>query len=251
MSALLQRSFLDMYDRRRPFVYLLPANAAYYTPFDFVYISKRETATLHDKDRIARKPYRPEDGPGLQTFLRETLAAQKKVYCLRDESYMEGLFAQLSAESGEITLFFDDENRIVGERITWGEKKEEREFLIHRDYGTMEETAQPYMMGRIIHLPSFLVSIALKKSAPWEKKTVAIHVSDGMIKENTGHYLWEISKEGSRLLPSSGQESFYEFSIGELTNLLFGCRSGAAPYPREPVFSQMEVLENVYLNEAV
>lgn len=49
MTALLMKSFREMYTQKNPFTFLMPANPAIYEPFDFSYIYEREIFKIEEE----------------------------------------------------------------------------------------------------------------------------------------------------------------------------------------------------------
>ncbi len=111
------------------------------------------------------------------------LAARYQMFCKRDERYMENLKAERQAEAGE----------------------------------TSSEQVPPYM-ARVTDVCSMLTL-----SHSQREQTFYLHVKDPVIKKNDGYYFWHVSPEGSRAkkLADAPEKVDLEFSIGELTSMLF------------------------------
>ena len=55
MAAMLTKCLNDMHQKRQPFTYLMPANKAYYEPFQFTFVMDWEETMIHsmnDSDKI-------------------------------------------------------------------------------------------------------------------------------------------------------------------------------------------------------
>lgn len=249
MRGLLLESFRQMYRENKPFTFLLPANPAYYSPFDFVFISNYTETLLKEGAGLSKSAYRMEDKEELIRFGNAFLQKISEVYCLRDEKYLDRILLELESEQGDMEIFRDRSGMIVGNALYWGiEKKECREFICEGEYALLKEKDKPYMMGRIIHLHEFLKPIRLHPSEKEEEISVWIRVHDAWIKENTGCFLWRIGKEGSCLERSEEPcEECIMFDIGDLTAWLFGYREEN----RAAWCKKIRGVKGVFINEAV
>lgn len=249
MRGLLLESFRRMYREQKPFTFLLPANPAYYAPFDFAFISNYTKTVLREKAELSRRLYRPEDRPELIGFFDRFMESVAEVYCIRDGVYLDRLLRELESERGFIELFTDADERLVGAASWWGlEKTERREWICDPRYARLEESEKPYMMARIIDLGEFLSNIRLKCSESEEEISVSLRVHDAWIEENDGYFLWRIGKEGSKLERcSEACEEYTEFDIAQLGAWLFGYREEN----RADWCEKIHRACGVFINEAV
>lgn len=252
MRELLKKSFRLMYEEHKPFTFLLPANPAYYEPFDFTFISNYTKTLLNDEGEIVQARYEESDREDVLRFFASYSESVADVYCIRDQKYLERLLKELESERGYLELLRkkgEVSNHIIGSRSYWGNaKKECREFLCDKAYARIVETEKAYMMARIIDLREFLRGIRLKEDARAEQIGVAVKVYDRFIEENAGYFFWEIGKNGSVLEDcKTVPKDYTEFTIEELTAWLFGYRqSGKAEFCKE-----IKTADSVFINEEV
>ncbi len=130
MRQLLRRAFMDMYENREPFTYLMPADVRYYEPFGFSSISERTEITL-ERDR--KQPDRlasGEEGMGKQDILymeykklQNILNPKKQkqlydkidylleikyhVFAKHDADYFELLAEEKTCQNGDVVFCFE------------------------------------------------------------------------------------------------------------------------------------------------
>ena len=74
MAAMLTKCLNDMHQKRQPFTYLMPANKAYYEPFQFTFVMDWEETMIHsmnDSDKIIPVSYTHLDVSKRQLIHRE------------------------------------------------------------------------------------------------------------------------------------------------------------------------------------
>ena len=111
------------------------------------------------------------------------LASRYQMFCKRDERYMENIQAQRRAEEGEIYT------------------------------GNI-----PAYMARITDVCRMLELVN-----SMQEREIYLHVRDPIIEKNNGYFLWEVSKEKSRVecLEANPDQIDLELSIGELASMIF------------------------------
>lgn len=160
MAAMLKKCMNDMYKQGQPFTYLMPANKAYYEPFQFRFvmdweemtienngISYRENETIDnkeitDKDRrknITDKRYQiihaaPEDYQTIGNFL-EQFMEQYNIYTVPDEAYLTRLEKESQSGEGSIQAYYEDD-QLQG---IFAESFEEDEVYIRWAYSLQPE----------------------------------------------------------------------------------------------------------------
>jgi len=97
----------------------------------------------------------------------------------------------------------------------------------------------PYIMARITHVERML---SLLRSRRYLK--VVLDVSDEIISENNGLFLWEVSEEMSVCRKMTAAESDISVTIAELTEFVFGKRDIQG-------LEEVKVLSRICINEAV
>ena len=118
MTRLLQRTFSDCYAGRIPLIYLMPANEAIYTPFQFAYIysqyveKKTHTpfSSIHNVDAaivrdISAHPVSSEaERQQLADWSNSLLSRHYDVFTRRDAYYFERLQMENQADGGDLLL---------------------------------------------------------------------------------------------------------------------------------------------------
>lgn len=165
MRGLLKEIFDVLYEERKPFTYLKPANKDYYLPFGFAYISevwetvaKEELKEIHldakpcDEEMIREysdvlgEDYFSEQGISLSLmdegrkllgfgsglfdewileFQNAWLHANADVYCYRSKEYLSDLYQRLGTDLGKITLYFTQDNVLAGVKVYWDLEQKE------------------------------------------------------------------------------------------------------------------------------
>ena len=103
-------------------------------------------------------------------------------------------------------------------------------------------------MARIIKLESFSHYIGAT-----EDMELLIQVTDSVVTENNGTFLWTFSQGGSQILKQDQPEATDRIHIGELTAWLFGYGKLPSGLTKE-IKKKMEKIipiKNVYINDEV
>lgn len=275
MGLLLKHAMRQMYERREPFTFLMPAAEAIYYPYDFRFVYRQQKSELTGKEKKEEAPEivlaEERDCAELAAFANDYLR-EKQVVTVRDERYYRTLLAEQKSEQGGIVIARQKKNIAGMYCYAKGEQYEIREPLfLHEDdflhavykligneleqvkcsaYGVKREV--PTIMARILHLETFLKSFCLKENVDFY-----MEAADNFIEENNQvfHVVGNPS-EGVISVERSGKRecSCGVIPIGELTSRLFG-------YPgKEDVSLPKELRENlekfiplskVFLNEVV
>lgn len=110
------------------------------------------------------------------------------------------------------------------------------------------------MMIRLLHLPSFLRQIGAAR-----EQSLTVAITDPILAKNQGTFRWELTTEGSRLLPVQ-EEPELEISIGDLGSFLCGMlgpeelpgiSEAADGKMLKEKLNRIQVLEGIYINETV
>ncbi len=252
MRRLLKYIFKLLYAESMPFTFLLPANPAYYKPFQFDFVSDYTHTVLKEEAALTVKAYSTEYETELIDFMQRKLADISEVYCLRDRSYLKQLISELASENGEIELLLDNSGRVAGYRLYWGiKKREDREFLCSRDYAEIVYTAKPYMMARIINLKEFVKAISLFSEDKEDELIIRLLIEDDFIDENNGDFIWRLNKSGSVI--EKTKEKLTDcpiFTIDELVSWFFGYKKPAC-YDKYVFLKRVRCLNKMYINEVV
>ncbi len=192
MRSLLTKALHDMYGQRYPFTFLMPADEAIYTPFDFRLMGN-------------------DDEEGLAVLDGETLAEDYDLYPEKDAAYKRR----------------------------------------HIDWPEWESTP---MMIRLLYLPDFVKRIGAERV-----QSLKVKITDGILPENNGVFVWNFTEEGSTLAPVE-EEPEICISIADLGSFLCGmlgaeelpglAASGNEDSVRERL-ERVHVLNGIYINETV
>ena len=248
MARLLQEAAKLLWQEKMPFVFLLPASPAIYTPFGFTYISDRPVwdATLLKKEKLTRMGER--DADRLAAFAGAFLEAHKGVYVIHDEAYYIRQAAELAAQNGCIyglekdgalqgICMYTCEDHVPEILEVLALPETEAEFFPRK-----RET-QPAIMARLVCAQAFL---SLLRSR--EEQKVAIALSDPMLPENNGVYLCHMGPEKTEVTRLEGREiqsrvPLLSVDAPSLTAAAFGYgsaadRIGLGATPLSPVWIQ-------------
>lgn len=291
MGSLLKKSMEDMYARRVPFTFLMPAAEAIYTPYDFRYIYRQKTGILpeHDgADKAAPDPGTESSDAGiweaelLSDFFEQNFAGKWQVYTVRDEEYYRTLILEQQSERGGVRIL-RDKGRIVGMFAYASEDETEiREPLILPGYEKAFERSvcelqraagrpvriygydggenweeRPLIMARILYLPALLGALKVPEGVSAD---CSFAVIDPLIRQNSR--VWRV-RSGSgeeRLHVSETEDSEGVIPVAELTEFLFGMKTAEEISRSEHVIlsdrlvremEKIEKLSSVFINEIV
>lgn len=226
MRAVLTQALCDQAKKGLPFTYLKPANQAYYTPFDFVFISDRMHRRFR-KDLLREEAYDENKGADVIVFTNQYLQKHFDVYALRDARYMQDLTAELKAGKGSISLLYERET-LQGVWIRdYPDIQEENARLLFADSFLEKETAPPTkaLMGRLLSLPAFAETAVLSPDCKKDSMVCYFSFSDALISENNGFWKWTLYHERSKLERverAEIEEPIFNFNPAEFTAFMFG-----------------------------
>lgn len=278
MKKLLSYSLHEMYERREPFVYLMPAAESIYTPFDFRYIYRQKNEKLdlgwYQEDKSASSSQvmierLSKDLSKLQEvaeFAENYLQERYQVYARRDRGYYEVLQKELESEDGDI-LILRDYGEIVGV-IPYGvgEKVEVREpmlepvyekifyYILDKEFASYEKAIQitstifsapkdrieekPIIMARLVNLESFV-----KEVQGEEPLEFTLGVEDPILQENTGIYQWKIGQEGSSIKKVDDKKNVISLGIHIWVSIFFGYEPIEDILKREQIQLEPQLIE--------
>ena len=250
MAALLKKAFEDLKERGELFTYLIPADEAYYTPFDFAFIMDWHQSEWEEEKGTCKSEYEirkvsKDEYEKCAAYLNQCRGEQFSLWVHADASYIKQQEAEMESENGGlyfiqkkgiVTGFFActlEDNRISCTNLWLPEEMRQKEFssLLFQKFGRKkievvfgnkrEDWGQPVrsvptVMARILNLEELLKTRKGKK-----KRELCLSVEDQWIEENQGCFLWQISKEGSQV-KRTDQRPEWTIGIGMLTKILFG-----------------------------
>lgn len=268
MAAMLKRCLNDMAEAGQPFTYLMPANRAYYEPFDFVFImdwneSKRKGEQGEQIGEIisAKKEEYQEISKYLKRFLSDY-----GVYTIPDEKYLmktdkeskssggrlmtwkqngklKGVFAE-GYEDNEIyvRLAFSEQPR---EMLCQLQRRHENKWIEISGGNLCKGEMTPKIMARITSLKKWETILHGKNEFCFE-----IYVEDPLILENQGAFRFEYKEHKMNIMKVPERKEIPRISIGDLTQVFFG-------YKAEYILKEHNYLQNiipvgpVYISEEV
>lgn len=275
MASLLKASMREMYNRKEPFTFLMPAAEAIYYPFDFRFVYRQRQSVVSGKKGMQgdlQIIHAKEKDCGVAAEFANWFLRDYQVVAERDADYYKTLIAEQESESGGVVMV-RNQNQLVGIFCyAKGEQYEIREplFLDERDFeqavykltGDEQESVRcsaygrekevPVIMARILHLETFL-----KCFSAVEETDFFVKIKDSVLEENHGVFHIAGTKEQGIALVEKCEDSVPvcgEIEIGTLTSVLFGYlpmeELGIADDLREHLGKLMP-LQKVFLNEVV
>lgn len=253
MRSVMERILNDLSEACCPFTFLEPADPAYYTPFDFSYISVKRPhcRTAEPQPGITGSPFEKRDIPEVLAFTNGWLKNHAEVFCVRDEKYLLNLERELRVTGGRLLVFRDARGNVAGtEAFDDADMPEEQSRMILAD-GLMKASgpAEPFIMGRLVNLQEFVKLISLVPDSRNYSEEYRIRVRDPIVRRNSGLFLWKLDRESSRLvrLEDTGKEAAPEYTVSELTSWLFGY----APCVKASWNRNIRTLKNIYFDEEI
>lgn len=216
MTSLFQKIFSDLWKRKVPFAFLMPAKESIYRPMGFRFISQQNRVEIPVKDclrsqRLTVRPASWADIPDLTWISKRLL---KGTYAKRTEQYYERMLLEQESQDGDIAIlekdgmicgwfYVSEENGVPMVRETVVEKQWEGLLLpsiaecyrfdekiqIHGFFADLGGEAYPMMMGRIVDLAAY-VSLVQERIP----EGFSFTITDPVIQENQGSYVWREGK---------------------------------------------------------
>ncbi len=261
MKSLLEKMLADLCDERAPFTYLMPADVAYYIPFDFVSICESEKEQMiidapknsAGNENLLFVEYdtligRSSNMDGLFDRIGQMLSEIYDVYAVHDREYFDLLWKEKHCLGGNVIFCFSEE--IIPDRFVgfFAYSKEGEQVIVEQylfpdrmiadclsGYTTGEITVfhrLPYM-ARVVCVETFLEVFA-DCFAQYEGKW--IQITDPVLNENNGRYRLSLLDGTARVeklpvvdLTGDGEDGFLQdvkMSVSELAAFVFGKQTG-------------------------
>ncbi|MGL5436780.1 MAG: GNAT family N-acetyltransferase [Lachnospiraceae bacterium] len=261
MGQLLRRMLKEQAEEGMPFSFLMPADAAIYTPYNYVYIYNQPSWRLKPEytqpGALERRPLLPWSRQldnrtyvaSIAAWMNLWLDQRCQVYVKRDENYLLRLMKELASEEGTFDVLYDG-GSIVGYQSDWGTHSREQRLLMCEPQYIWLEDEKPAIMARIVCLKQFVRAIRLTREAADknDETVIPIHVIDPLLAENNGSWNWHLNGQTSWLEPDPKGCPEVTLTIAELTEWLFGYRCPEAALPYTGI---VDVLHGVFLDEVV
>lgn len=286
MRGLLNLALKESYKKGEPFLFLMPASEAIYTPFDFrtVYYQNQMRLSLEESEaevhaaeyhNIEACPAKAEDAGELAEFSESILSESYQVYVKRTKAYFEKMMLEQASENGCVLMFKQD-GCIIGYCFTAGEDSPEVwEMVTREDYEEpvfdtlfdylrkwmpeaesvkisafpeMFEDEDTLMVPLIMTRIVNLISLAacLRAVSP---VNFVLSVKDEIISENEGIYRFTIDKEhgsAKKIEAPDAGEKVVQITAAELSEVFFGGKS-----KQGIPCGKLVPLKNIFLNEIV
>lgn len=264
MRKMLLRCMEDLARKGEPFTYLMPADQAYYEPFDFVFVQKFDTATCVGEGKKSQlKVLKKEDFPRAEMFLREFFKQNFCVYTQIDALYLMQLQAECHSERGEILVLeekgeicgfccYGQEEKVYVRQIFGTDPEKLKKEILY--YFSQREVVFTLAQGREQNGASIMARILrldlLMDEIKGEKETsFVLTVRDDFCRWQNGTFRFMIGKDGSKI-ERTRQEAAQTITIRDLTKLIFGFEEEAL---REeyPQFQFLKSLAPVMIGEII
>ena len=255
MRALLEKSLRDMAKEGVPFTFLMPANTAYYTPFQFSLLYEttllkykplgaEEAAYEHKKINLA--PLEGDFDKRLAQDIEAIVDKLSNLHCIRSEAYIKRLIKEAKSEGGELVLFkkagaisgyflytlvqnkasisqliadFDVEEAIALVRSYLSNYSTDfviPNYLVKESMSDAAMEADKGIMFRALRPDKLLAMLRCQ-----DKKELTISIVDPIIASNNKTYQWIIAPDFSELRETNQQPS-QVLTIEEVNELVFG-----------------------------
>ncbi|MEE1312832.1 MAG: GNAT family N-acetyltransferase [Lachnospiraceae bacterium] len=266
MREMLLRCMSDMAKNNEVFTYLMPANKAYYEPFDFAFVqsfASEEIKSCKYQDNSRLQPLKKELYKSACEFLNGYLRKHYKVYTWIDEKYLNQLWEECLCEDGEILvlqecgkvkgfccygqedkiyirqMFADDILQMKEEIAAYFPKKQIEITLDGKSQGK-----KAYIMVRILRLDLLLPMMKGKREHHF-----VIRIRDRYLEHQNGTFQIHVRVDGCSIEPSDVNVDV-AIDILDLTKLLFGydCEALLVQYPD---FGWINPLSPVMIGEII
>ena len=118
MGGLLRASLNEMYAKKIPFTFLMPAAEAIYSPYDFRFIYEQDIGKIRMEDRCEETQSCPQncvfsdaalwDAEEMARFFNAYFSGQWQVCAVRDAAYYQTMVMEQQSEKGGVRLIRQD-----------------------------------------------------------------------------------------------------------------------------------------------
>lgn len=284
MGKLLRAALTDLYERKLPFVFLMPAAEAIYTPYDFrsVYWQKRFQSGLNEwfeerllegeesgvqglEEPVTERDAGIWDAERISSFFSSHFRSRYQVCTERDEEYYRTAVMEQLSENGGIRLL-ERQGRLVAVYCYARESGLEiREPLVLPGFEahyrrSVEKLARYFGLDQVTELagetgerrPTIMVRIVCFPKLLSSMKTnvsssldFSFAVIDPILQRNSR--IWRVTSPAGeeRLYVRETEDSEGVIPISELTEFLFGVISAEELREREGVFLSGHLMEQL------
>ena len=278
ITGLISDGLYRLYAEKVPFVFLMPADPAIYTPLGFRYIYEKSewegslaTGGFADDMIISSMSVRAlneSEFAEAVAWVSRRLRPKYSLFVKREEEYYSRMMKECESEGGAacgiflrekmigVFLWWMDDGITIRELVLLDEWENKQELLFRAllryfdgsDRVRIVTTGwlgrkKPIIMARIVNLPRFLSYF----TAP-ERVTVRIWVKDNVMPDNNGSFCWIASPEGS-VVYATDKEADGAVNIDELLLWLFGVTDMPSMLPEE--CRKIKTISGIYIPEIV
>lgn len=255
MGALLRESMREMYGKKIPFTFLMPAAEAIYTPYDFRFIYDQALGEIRAESKVEKGEMEAAqtgetgdamlwDAEQMADFFHSYFEGKWQVYARRNPEYYRTMILEQQSEHGGVRLIKEagaikgmfayarEDNFEIREPLYLPEYEQRFAGEVRRLCESMDKPAKiygstaafctgskPLIMARIICLSEFLSALTVSLEQTLD---CSFAVIDPIIVKNSR--VWKLySGSGEREIHvRETEDSEGVLPIAELTELLFG-----------------------------
>ena len=256
MGALLRTSLENMYKKKIPFTFLMPAAEAIYTPYDFRFVYEQNIGVAGPEGHRGadRDPFLTEctfsdaalwEAEEISGFVRDHFTSEWQVYAVRDTAYYQTMIMEQQSEKGGLRLirfegslkgiyaYAAEEELEIREPLYLPEYESafyrsvtelcgDRAKTAVRIYACPEQSSvekKPVIMARIVCLEEFLKALTVPSGM---KVDCSFAVIDPLIRQNSR--VWRVTSgtDETELHVRDTEDSEGVLPVAALTELLFG-----------------------------
>lgn len=276
MAAMLKKCLNDMHQKKQPFTYLMPADRAYYEPFQFTFVMDWEETTINPSNSIEKTSHisqkdarivkaSEEDYEQITAFLEQFMQPYQ-IYTIPDKQYLRRLSKESQSGEGNLMVYYEGQEL----KGVFAESFEDDEVYIRWAYSITPENMLneikyrynnkkiyitegnlakgekiPKIMARITDLTAWGAILRGKNDF-----TFRLWVKDPYIKDQNGVYQFKCLNHKISIERAEAQKWEDEISIDELTQVFFDYNAGQ-------ILKQHEYLKDIvpagpiYISEEV
>jgi GNAT superfamily N-acetyltransferase len=275
MAVMLKKCLNDMHQKKQPFTYLMPANRAYYEPFQFRFVMDWKESMIYNicgsakEDQISKDnkiiKVQEEHYEQIKIFLEQFMKPYQ-IYTVPDQRYLKRLSKESQSGDGNLMAYYEgkqlqgvfaesfEEDEVY---IRWAYSLKPKDMLdklrqryqnkkIYITEGNITQGEKvPKIMARITNLTAWEEILRGKKDF-----TFRLLIKDPYIKDQDGVFLFQCLNHKISIQRIDVPEWEDEVSIDELTQVFFD-------YDAEQILKQHEYLKDIvpagpiYISEEV
>lgn len=264
MAQMLKRVLRDMAKENQPFTYLMPADKAYYEPFDFVFIMDWNEARISGEESpVAGEIVPIKEDKVISEYLKKVME-EYEVYTVPDQAYIDLTRKECLSSKGEWMAWKKDgriqgifasgyEDQDVFLRWAFSEKPDEMLAQIRNFYKEREIEITGGNLLKGLQVPKIMCRIISLKA--WEEIltcshdcSFALRVEDPLIDENNQCFQFEY--QCGKMHIKTVKEAPDAIAIGELCQVFFGYQAEKI-LEKHPCLKKIIPIKTVYISEEV